>query len=115
MEGLDDKIRVFAFNERKKQMTTGSVLPFSCKKLRSCTRLGGACIAVAIASLALGTLAAERTAAASGDSPAQTLDTRIGTVGAIESLALDSRTGSWAVSNLRGINTNPVGALFILR
>ena len=97
-------------------MTTGSVLPFSCKKLRSCTRLGGACIAVAIASLALGTLAAERTAAASGDSPAQTLDTRIGSALATQPLAsIDSRTGSWAVSNPRGINTTPMGSLFIIR
>lgn len=73
-------------------------------------------IAVAAAGVAFwGVGVSGREPAAYLDSDAAVIDTRIGTVGAIESQALDSRTGSWAVSNLRGINTNPVGALFILR
>jgi len=73
-------------------------------------------IAVAAVGVAFGAIGVSgREPAAYLDSDAAVIDTRIGTVGAIESQALDSRTGSWAVSNLRGINTNPVGALFILR
>ena len=73
-------------------------------------------IAVAAAAVALGAVGVSgREPAAYLDSEAAVIDTRIGAEVAIESQALDSRTGSWAVSNLRGINTNPVGALFILR
>ena len=73
-------------------------------------------IAVAAAAVALGAVGVSgREPAAYLDSEAAVIDTRIGTEGAIASLALDSRIGSWADSNLRGINTNPVGALFIFR
>ena len=72
--------------------------------------------AVAAACVAFGVVGVSgREPAAYLDSEAAVIDTRIGTEGAIESQALDSRIGSWADSNLRGINTNPVGALFILR
>ena len=68
----------------------------------------------AAALLALGSVAA-RTPASSFDSSPATLDTRTGTVNAIVNRALDSRTGSQDISNLRGLNTTKVGTGIVIR
>ena len=60
--------------------------------------------------------ASGRTPSAFSDSDLGMLDTRVGSAWATQPLAsIDSRTGSWAVSNPRGINTTPMGSLFIIR
>lgn len=68
----------------------------------------------AVVLMALAAVAA-RTPSAFLDSEAAALDTRIGNVAAVVELALDSRTGSRADSNLRGLNTTKMGASLIIR
>ena len=58
---------------------------------------------------------AERMPSASQDSNPASLDTRIGASLAVCELALDSRTGSWDVSNLRGLNTTKIGVKIFIR
>ena len=72
--------------------------------------------AIAVVSAVLaGTGAMARTPSAYGDSDAAVLDTRIGSVAAATESALDSRTGSQDVSNLRGLNTTKMGTNLIIR
>ena len=68
----------------------------------------------AVVLMALAAVAA-RLPSASQDSEAAALDTRIGNVAAAAEGALDSRIGSWADSNLRGLNTTKMGASLIIR
>ena len=49
------------------------------------------------------------------DSYPASLDTRVGTAFAVENLELDSRTGSWADSNLRGLDTTKLGSRIIIQ
>ena len=56
-----------------------------------------------------------REPAACSDSEPAALDTRIGNVAAAVERALDSRTGSRADSNLRGLNTTNVGSSITIR
>ena len=73
-------------------------------------------VAIAVVSAALaGTGAMVRTPSACGDSVEAALDTRVGDASAATESALDSRTGSQADSNLRGLNTTKMGASFIIR
>ena len=48
------------------------------------------------------------------DSNPASLDTRVGTAFAVENQVLDSRTGSWADSNLRGLDTTKMGARIVI-
>ena len=48
------------------------------------------------------------------DSNAASLDTRVGTAFVVENLELDSRTGSWADSNLRGLDTTNMGTRIVI-
>ena len=50
-----------------------------------------------------------RTPSAFSDSNSGMLDTRIGTAFAVGEYALDTRTGSLATSDLRGLNTTKIG------
>ena len=48
------------------------------------------------------------------DSNPASLDTRVGTAFAVENQVLDSRTGSWADSNLRGLDTTNMGTRIVI-
>ena len=48
------------------------------------------------------------------DSNPASLDTRVGTAFAVEYQVLDSRTGSWADSNLRGLDTTNMGTRIVI-
>ena len=58
---------------------------------------------------------AARTPSAFLDSDPASLDTRVGTAFAVENQVLDSRTGSWADSNLRGLDTTNMGTRIVIR
>ena len=63
--------------------------------------------AVCVALLAVGVLG--RTPSAFSDSNSGMLDTRIGTAFEADEDILDTRTGSLATSDLRGLNTTKIG------
>ena len=69
----------------------------------------------AITALAVQVAVAERSPSAFQDSNPASLDTRIGTMFAVGGQALDSRTGSWAESDFRGMDTTPIGFSIIIR
>ena len=71
--------------------------------------------AAAIAALIVQVAVAERSPSAFQDSNPASLDTRIGTIVAVDDKALDSRTGSWAESDFRGMDTMPIGSSIIIR
>ena len=69
--------------------------------------------AVCVALLDVGVLG--RTPSAFSDSDLGMLDTRIGTAFVAGEDILDTRTGSLATSNLRGLNTTKLGSCIYLR
>ena len=69
----------------------------------------------AITALAVQVAIAERSPSAFQDSNPASLDTRIGTMFAVGGQTLDSRTGSWAESDFRGMDTTPIGFSIIIR
>ena len=73
--------------------------------------LGAAVMAALIVRVAV----AERSPSAFQDSNPASLDTRIGTMFAVDGQALDSRTGSWSESDFRGMDTTPIGFSIIIR
>ena len=57
---------------------------------------------------------AERSPSAYHDSSPASIDTRTGTMLAVESQTLDSRTGSWFESDFRGLDTTSPGISIIV-